>query len=1175
MRPSQKKPGSSENWRLDRRRLLQLSAATGAMTSLAPQAWAHRAQTGASDGRGGDGADLERRFRAPPPEAALGAYWYWLGGNVTREGITADLEAMREAGILRPMLYSIGKGGPNSPIQPPADALTPHWWGLVEHAVKEADRLGLQLALNFCDGWATASGPWITPELSMQYVVYATQTVLGGRRISGKLAKPVAVADYYRDIAVLAMPYPEAWEKTSFGEKAKITTNLPIKTADPQTIQDAANRVEIVDTAEAGWVQYAFGEPFTLRSVTVRTPSPYGYAPGVYRAANSLEVQASDDGKTFRPVGRLEYPKHGWQTDLTTLTHALPETTAKFFRLVHRKLPDSLPYEEEYDFGQDVRLRFFSIVLSSEPRIHHLPGKNGEQWAISRSTTAADVPDAACVKRSEILDVTDRLRLDGTLDWVAPKGRWRIVRLGYTTNGKTNSAAGGAQGLECDRFNPAAVKLQFDRWFGNALTKIGPKYAGKALQVLHVDSWEAGAQNWSPAFASEFSRLRGYDLRPWLAAMAGIPVDSADASERVLFDVRRTINDLTNENFFKTVSDLAHANGCLFSAEPANPTYFADGLDYARYADFPMGEFWLHTERNDKPNDIKDAVSGGRVYGRRSIGAESFTEGLMDWREHPYALKALGDHNYCEGINRFMLHVYAQQPWTADKNDPGMTLNGIGTFFSRTQTWWKPAQAWFSYLRRCQAMLQAGRSVCDVAYFTGEHVPARALLPRHLSAALPPGYSYDSLNRDALMRLARVENGEIVLECGLRYRVLVLPDVRVMTPQFVKRLRDFANAGATIVGPRPDRSPSFEFGPDADALVRRVAGEVWGDLDGTTRTERAFGRGRVIWGKPLVEVFAADRLPADVCIVGAPAGTVEWVHRRGEGWDAYFLSNQSTSEMVFEATFRVTGRVPRLWHPDTAETEVLARWVQADGGTTVPLRLDPRGSVFAVFVADAVRFDPVVAVDGGDIRLTARGGKVAALAAQCGRWQIRRRSGRVKTLTLTETPPAMTLTAPWRVQFTQAGRDPVALSLSALSSWTALTPETVKYFSGTAHYETQFRLDTVEAGRRLLLDLGTVCEMAEVWLNGHRLGVLWKPPFVADITAAVRAGQNRLAVAVTNTWRNRIVGDTGLPDERRVTRVEPMLRKGQPWLPRTDAELMPSGLIGPVVIRTQIVLPAD
>jgi hypothetical protein len=686
------------------------------------------------------------------------------------------------------------------------------------------------------------------------------------------------------------------------------------------------------------------------------------------------------------------------------------------------------------------------------------------------------------------------------------------LRIGYTTTGSQNSAAGGAQGLECDRFSPAAARLQFDSWFGLALQKVGPQAAGKVLHVLHVDSWEAGSQNWSPEFAAGFARLRGYQLLPYIAVLTGVPVTSADVAERVLLDVRRTINDLMQAGFYEPLAQLAHEQGCLFSAEPPSPTFPCDGLQHYAQVDWPMGEFWLRTPRNDKPTDIKDAVCGARLYGKRAAAAEAFTQGLMQWDEHPFTFKALGDSKYCAGINRFMLHVYAHQPWL--DRAPGMTLNGIGAFFSRTQTWWRPARAWFDYLRRCQALLQEGQAVAEICYFTGENIPARSLLPRQLSLPLPDGYAYDCINRDALLRLAEVHDGWIVLKSGARYRVLVLPDDVSMTREVALKLRELVRAGARVVGPRPERSPSLTGFPGCDDVVREVAQELW-------------GKGRIASSQSLGALLTELSLPPDFEAKGATP--VRWTHRRGAGWDLYFLSNPSDSALDITATFRLTGRQPQLWHPDRGQVETPPSHVAA-GRTVVPLSLDPAGSVFVVFAAPARVAQPV------------RSSLEQAVLGILG---------------------------PWQVRFADRMQAAAVLTLGQLASWTEQSNEHVKYYSGTALYTVGFEWsrDLMDWSRHASLDLGVVHDLVEVRLNGVDLGVLWKPPFRVAITGVLRPGQNRLELAVTNTWRNRIIGDYGKPDSERKTFVLPRLRKGKEWLPGgPGTELSPAGLLGPVRI---------
>ena len=1172
---------------VDRRAFLQLAAGGIAVpllglprTGLAqdvPSARADEPVT-AEEAR----ARILKAFIQPSESASPGAYWYWLGGQVTREGITADLEAIRAAGISTPMLFTIGKSGPHSIVQPPANALTPLWWDLFEHAVNECARLGLRLSFNDCDGWGTAGGPWITPELSMQYVVWSHRTVNGGEPVRGPLPRPPAKHDFYRDIAILALPWPAEWDQTSHTLHAKIATDLPLKVSHPALISDPENLAQVVDWEKVSatgpsWIQYEFERPFLLRSITVHTPSPPGYAPGVYRAANSLVVEASDDGKTFRRIATMQFPKQGWQTDLTTFTHAVPQTTARFFRLVHYPIPPQ-PYEEQYDFGQDTRLRFFSLVLSSEPRINGIQGKSGAQWAISRRLTARDVPDDACVQLKDIIDLSERMRPEGTLDWTPPPGRWRILRMGCTTTGSINSAAGAASGLECDKFSSAVAKLQFDSWCGEALRRVGPRLAGKVLHVIHVDSWEAGSQNWSPEFATGFQRLRGYDLMPYIAVMTGLPLVSADVSERVLHDVRRTINDLMDTGFFRTIGELAHEHGCIFSAEPPNPTFPADGMEHFQYVDQPMGEFWLHTPRNDKPTDIKDAVNATRLYGKPFAQAESFTEGLITWNEHPYMLKPLGDHNYCEGIGRLFLHVYAEQPWL--NRAPGITLDGIGTFFSRTQTWWRPAKSWFDYMRRCHALLQQGRAVSDVCYFNGEDIPARSFLRWQLTDPLPEGYEFDTINRDALRRLASVRDGQIELSTGPRYHALVLPDSSLLSVEMATCLRKFVRAGATVVGRRPERSPSLTNYPANDRIVQQIAEELWGDLDGVHRTKRRVGAGRVIWGQPLERVLNALNVPPDV-EPSIQDGTVQWTHRTGPGWDLYFLSNQSSDARKIDVTFRVAGRVPELWHPDTGVIEMLALWQETPGRTTVTLSMDSNGSVFVVFAIPADESRRVVGLfpqaPGTSIdalRLLQSPAGIEAIASAPGSWLLELASGRRLPLEVGIVPEPLTLQGPWLLTFPERLPKSLRLRLPELVSWADLSPPAARYFSGTAEYSQDFDVPPalLAPDHRLQLDLGAVRELAEVEVNGNDLGVLWKPPFIVDITRVIRPGRNSLRVRVTNTWRNRIIGDYAKPTEERTTFIDPMLRLGKPWLPGgPGTTLSPAGLLGPVTLRTQVV----
>lgn len=1121
---------------------------------------------GASWGRAASGVEaLEEAFRSPPHSARPWVLWHWVNAAVSREGITADLEAMKAAGVGGAYLMTIK--GPTDPplVDPPVVQLTPTWWEMIRHAASEADRLGIDLAMHVGDGFAVAGGPWITPELSMQQLVWSTTHVTGGREVDVQLAQPTTREGYYRDVAVLAVRLPAGRPLTSHAAGAAITTNAKVREvpnlADP-------NNTERLRSDEPCWIQYAFDAPFTCRSLTIRPD-------GTNYQCQRLKVEASDDGQTFRPVCQLDAPRHGWQEEGRAVTHAVPETTARFFRFVYDPA-GSEPGAEDLDTAKwRPALKVEGIELSSAPRLHHYRGKSGAVWRISPRTTDEQTPPALCTPQEEVIDVSASMSDDGRLAWRAPPGEWALLRFGHTSTGKRNATGGGGRGLECDKFSAQAVRGQFDRWFGEARRRIDEDLAQRVLRGLFVDSWECGSQNWSASFREEFTARRGYDPLPYLPAMAGYPVASADESERFLYDVRRTIAELVPEAFYETLHDLAQEFGCVLAGECTAPTMTGDGMRHFGEMDAPMGEFWLRSPTHDKPNDMRDAISGAHVYGKRVVQAEAFTQLRVAWDEHPAMLKTLGDRNLCLGANRLVYHVFAHNPFLDRR--PGVTLGGVGLYFQRDQVWWEAGRAWVEYAARCQSVLQLGRPAADVAVFTGDGVPSRAVLPERLLDTLPGlfgaeavqrerrrranaglplrelprgvtasanitdpadwvdplrGYQYDSINRDALVRLARVEDGKIVLPGGARYELLVVPGNRPMAPhpelltrEVAEKLRELGEDGARVLMvERPTASPSLSDAPRVDGRVRAAADALW-------REGGVAHRGP--WTDDSLEPMGVERDFVAREASGEHAERVAWTHRAGDGWDAYMVANQANEPRELSVSLRAARRHVRLWDPVTGATRGARGWGVDRGRAEGPLRLPPYGSMFVV-ASDSV-----------------------------GRPWYGNAAGPPRR------PRVAEVDGPWRVTFHPiVGPATGPLEWDTLDALDEHADPAVRHFAGQVVYETKLNVGLRAEDVSHWIDLGKVGPIAEVRLNGHPCGVAWTAPWRVDVSDAVLPGENRLEIIVSTTWRNRLIGDQQLPEEDRSTWTT-----GDP--PPADASLQPFGLLGPVRLETYSLLGGD
>lgn len=768
-------------------------------------------------------------------------------------------------------------------------------------------------------------------------------------------------------------------------------------------------------------------------------------------------------------------------------------------------------------------------------------------------------PDAV-IQPDGMVDLTNKLKPDGTLDWNVPAGDWTVVRMGRRVTGASSRPAPStALGLECDKFDAKAVEDHLDQYVGKLLAKIGPRAEKHGLTTLHMDSWESGAQNWTPSLLDEFRKRRGYDARPWLLTYTGRAVRSLEMSERFLWDLRLTGQELVLENHAGAAKNHGRKHGLSLSIEPYDMNPSGD-LDLGAVADVPMAEFWSNSI--DSAYSCFEATSIAHVMGKPIVSAEAFTSvGGLD--AYPWSLKNQGDWAFSVGINRFVFHTFAHQA-AGDAYKPGMTFGPYGVHWHRNQTWWPMVSDYHRYLTRCSEMLRQGVTVSDVLYLTPEGTPHIFMPPPSAlegSGVLADkkGYGFDGCSPKILMARAEVKDGRIAFPGGTSYRLMVLPQVETMTPALLGKIRDLVKAGATIVGPPPLKSPSLSGYPACDDEVKAIATDLWGGLDvPKSPVKRSYGKGVVHWGGeppaspplyPSYDVTSSLLREMGVKEDFTATGPVRYGHRRTEDREIYFVANRTDAQIQVDCRFRVGNGRPQLWNPVTGEQRPLPQFEQTDGLTSVPMRFDAFQSFFVVF--------EMVGTDRRDVRLESGNG------------------GSSPSLNFPALMPVQELTGSWDITFDPKWGGPAKITFDTLQDWTTRSESGIKYYSGIATYQKILNVADVPKGSTYL-DLGVVHDMARVRLNGKDLGVVWCAPWRIEVTDAIKAGDNSLEIEVVNRWANRLIGDKQPADANTRTVERPAGLLGEkpiktgrytytthaPYKP--DSPLVPSGLIGPV-----------
>ena len=1043
---------------------------------------------------------LEKTFTNIPDTIQTSVYWYWMSDNISKEGVVKDLNAMKSQGINRAFIGNIGyQSTPYGKVK----LFSAEWWDILHTALKTATALNIEIGIFNSPGWSQSGGPWIKPQQSMRYLTSSETVVKGGQKVSIRLAKPDGD---FQDVRVTAYKTPQHYGQNINMLSPKLVSSVSI--ADLNKVLDNDRNTEVaIPAATSLDLDFITTKDYTARSLVIYPAHKEG------KANAELQVKDGDIYKTIKSfvIDRNRAALNVGFDPYGPVAISFPATTSKNFRLVFTNASQNFGIAE-IELSATPRVESFTEKTLAKMFQTPLPYWKEYQW---KQQPIVD-NKSLVLDPATLMDITDKMAADGTLNWDAPKGDWIVFRSGMLpTKVENGPASPEGIGLEVDKMSKEHVAGHFEAFLGEIIRRI-PAEDRKTWKVTVQDSYETGGQNWTDGMLAKFKDNYGYDALPYLPVLRGEVVGSQEMSDRFLWDLRRFIADRVAYDYVGGLRDISHKYGLHTWLENYGHWGFpGEFLQYGGQSDEIGGEFWSEGELGDIEN--RAASSAAHIYGKRKVSAESFTAGGKAYIRYPYMMKQRGDRFFTEGINNTLLHVYIQQP--TDDKVPGINAN-FGNEFNRHNTWFPYLNLFTTYLKRVNFMLQEGNYIADAAYFIGEDAPKMTGVT---DPALPKGYSFDYINAEVIKGRVKVVNGKMVLPDGMTYSVLILPKLETMRPEFLQKVKDLVYEGANVLGPAPSRSPSLQAYPNADAELQKLARELWGDVDGVSVKSRAYGKGNIMSGMTMQEVFNKLNILPD--FKSEASDPVLYIHRKNQEADIYFVSNQSEQAISINPVFNLEGKQPEIWDPVTGTVRMLSEFSIANKGTTIPLKLAPLQSAFIVFRKS------ITATSGTGTNFPAP--NVVA-----------------------------TVNAPWSVTFDHKMRGPKnPVIFNELIDWTKSTNDSIKYYSGTALYNNTFNATLPKNGERVYLNLTDVKVMANVKVNGIDVGGVWTAPWRLDITKALKPGKNSVEIAVVNTWVNRLIGDSKLPvADRKTWTSYPLYNPNSP--------MQPSGLTGAVEITT-------
>ena len=820
--------------------------------------------------------------------------------------------------------------------------------------------------------------------------------------------------------------------------------------------------------------------------------------------------------------------------------------------------------------------------------------------ALGRAIAVMALPVKENPSVKEVVDVTAMTDAAGTLTWQAPPGKWKIYRFGYAPTGKAphpipEDLVGHT--FEVDKMSAEHSQYNWQNVLGPLKQHLGA-YVGTTLKSISIDSYESDIQNWTAGFREEFIKRKGYDPVPWMVTLVSpmvshwffdsarrvnsptsgptLVLGSAEETQRFEWDYRDVISNLFYDNGWKVASKMCHDAGLQYWHECYRGPF--DRNQGVTASDIPMVEFWTEKGNVNAPSIFLADPAAAQAAGKTIVASEALTGGPNKsmWTEDPAFLKVFCDEAYAQGVNRFMVHHWTHQPFD-DKYQPGRTMFAWGTHFGRHQTWYEPGKAFFAYLGRCQTLLQQGERVID--YLCMDQLEGEA----------------DLIAKDVFLQSdIQVNDRNIVLPSGRSYAFMVFPRDGEMLPEVAQKIKAMVAAGATVVSTRPTKSPSLKDYPQCEETLRQLGDEVWG-----TGTEHRYQKGYVF--SKIEDAKKKLNLQPDYIVekASAEAAKVMVLHRRNAEVDLYYIANQSDQAQDLSLSFRIAGKQPELWQAEDGTTTDAPVWREQDGRTSVDLHLKGVQTIFVVFRKAATAAGHITAVDtkGVPAVVVMKQPGVAVLrSATPVTAEVVYSTGEKRAVTLTP-EPAVSLAGDWAVTFAPKLGASFTKTWPELMDFSKSESKEVKYFSGTATYRKQVVIAAASLqSRRTVLDLGLLNDIARVRVNGKDAGVLWYPPYTADITESLKAGDNQLEIAVTNNWANQLIGDEQEPRDFEVGNTvdwgagnfgcqlasypewfiknQPRPSQGRKtfttWDYFTkDSPLQPAGLVGPVRLVIQ------